>query len=245
MLLLSPKTILKVFFHRPFSKMFLKPVLSVMNKPNFWLCADTGQALIELLNNNSHMDLRHVSSRELKGQKLNGYDKREIIYESLTHEDVRRMSDIDCWIMALPNGVSKPWVDNIQENGNDDAIIVDLSADYRFDPEWTYGLPELINRSTICKAKKISNPGCYATAAQIGIAPLLPYLDRNASPTVIGHSGYSGAGTKPSPKNNVENLTNNIIPYSLVDHIHEREISTQLGREIAFVRSHSHISASR
>ena len=136
-------------------------LLLIIDIANSEVCTDTGQSLIELLQNNTHMDLRHVSSRELKGQKLKGYDKREIIYESLTHEDVRRMTDIDCWIMALPNGVSKPWVDNIQDNGNENAIIVDLSADYRFDPEWTYGLPELIDRSTICKAKRISNPGCY------------------------------------------------------------------------------------
>ena len=107
------------------------------------------------------MDLRHVSSRELQGQKLKGYDKREIIYESLTAEDVGRMHEIDCWIMALPNGVSKPWVENIQMNGNKQAMIVDLSADYRFNPDWVYGLPEVVDRSRICKAKRISNPGCY------------------------------------------------------------------------------------
>ncbi|KAL6722077.1 Protein arg-6, mitochondrial [Lecanora helva] len=194
----------------------------------------TGQALINLLSSHSHMDLRHVSSRELAGQKLKGYDKREIIYESLTHEDVRKMSDIDCWVMALPNGVSRPWVDAIEE-GNKNSLIVDLSADYRFDSNWTYGLPELIDRSMIAKANRVSNPGCYATAAQIGIAPLLPHLNKNSMPTVYGVSGYSGAGTKPSPKNDVENLKNNIIPYSLTDHIHEREISHQLQHDVAFM----------
>ena len=195
----------------------------------------TGQALIDLLNAHPNLDLRHVSSRELAGQKLKGYDKRDIRYENLSVEDVRRMPDIDCWVMALPNGVSKPWVDAIQENDNNDSLIIDLSADYRFDPEWTYGLPELVDRSKIAKATRISNPGCYATAAQIGIAPLITYLDPNSYPVIMGVSGYSGAGTKPSPKNNVENLTNNIIPYSLTDHIHEREISTQLGKEVAFI----------
>ena len=164
-----------------------------------------------------------------------GYEKRDITYENLSVEDVRRMSDIDCWIMALPNGVAKPWIDAIEENGNDESLIVDLSADYRFENNWTYGLPELIDRSKIAKAKRITNPGCYATAAQIGIAPLLPFIDPNSYPVIMGVSGYSGAGTKPSPKNNVENLTNNIIPYSLTDHIHEREISTQLGQEVAFI----------
>jgi N-acetyl-gamma-glutamyl-phosphate reductase / acetylglutamate kinase len=195
----------------------------------------TGQALIDLLNRHPNMDLRHVSSRELAGQKLKGYEKREITYENLSAEDVRRMEEdgeIDCWVMALPNGVCKPFVDAIN-SGSKQSLVIDLSADYRFDPEWTYGLPELVDRSRIAKATRISNPGCYATAAQLGIAPLIPYL--GGQPTVFGVSGYSGAGTKPSPKNDVQNLTNNIIPYSLTDHIHEKEISAQLQQDIAFV----------
>lgn len=195
----------------------------------------TGQALIELLNKHPHIDLRHVSSRELAGQKLKGYDKKEIIYENLSAEDVRRMEkdgEIDCWVMALPNGVCRPFVDAVNESSKK-TVMVDLSADHRFKSDWTYGLPELVDRSTIAKATRISNPGCYATAAQIGIAPLVPYL--GGQPTVFGVSGYSGAGTKPSPKNDVANLTNNIIPYSLTDHIHEKEISAQLQTEIAFI----------
>lgn len=196
----------------------------------------TGQALINLLNAHPNMDLRHVSSRELAGQKLKGYDKREITYENLTAEDVRRMEEkeeIDCWVMALPNGVCKPYVDAIEETGRGQSVIVDLSADYRFDPKWTYGLPELVQRASIAKATRISNPGCYATAAQLGIAPLLEHLE--GTPTVFGVSGYSGAGTKPSPKNDVDNLSDNIVPYSLTDHIHEREMSTQLGQPVAFI----------
>ncbi len=196
----------------------------------------TGQALISLLNAHPNMDLRHVSSRELAGQKLKGYDKRDITYENLTADDVRRMEErgeVDCWVMALPNGVCKPYVDAIEETGKGRSVIVDLSADYRFDSKWTYGLPELVDRASIAKATRISNPGCYATAAQLGIAPLLEHLE--GTPTVFGVSGYSGAGTKPSPKNDVDNLSNNIVPYSLTDHIHEREISTQLGHPVAFI----------
>jgi N-acetyl-gamma-glutamyl-phosphate reductase/acetylglutamate kinase len=195
----------------------------------------TGKALIDLLNRHPNMDLRHVSSRELAGQKLKGYDRRDITYENLSVEDVRQMAergDVDCWVMALPNGVCKPFVDAIDQGGKD-QLIIDLSADYRFDSAWTYGLPELVDRSSIAKATRISNPGCYATAAQLGIAPMVPYLD--GQPTVFGVSGYSGAGTKPSPKNDVGNLTDNLIPYSLTDHIHEREISSQLGTPVGFI----------
>lgn len=195
----------------------------------------TGKALVDLLNRHPHMDLRHVSSRELAGKKLEGYDKREIIYENLSVEDVRQMEEdgaVDCWVMALPNGVCKPFVDAIDQVGKN-SVIIDLSADYRFDSNWTYGLPELVDRSAIAQATRISNPGCYATAAQLGIAPLVPYL--GGEPTVFGVSGYSGAGTKPSPKNDVANLRDNIVAYSLTDHIHEREIGSQLGTSVAFI----------
>ncbi|KAL8803980.1 MAG: hypothetical protein Q9182_002852 [Xanthomendoza sp. 2 TL-2023] len=198
----------------------------------------TGKALIDILNNHPSMDLRHVSSRELAGQTLSGYSKREITYENLTPDDVRRMEEggqIDCWVMALPNGVCKPFVDAIGEASSGDSVIVDLSADYRFSPDWTYGLPELVDRATIAKAKRISNPGCYATAAQVGIAPLMEHLASEQQPSVFGTSGYSGAGTKPSPKNNLNNLRDNLIPYSLTGHVHEREISAQLGRDVAFI----------
>jgi len=121
-------------------------------------------------------------------------------------------------------------VDTINETGKH-TLIVDLSADYRFDSSWTYGLPELVPRSEIARATRIANPGCYATAAQIGIAPLVPHL--GGQPVVFGVSGYSGAGTKPSPKNDVNNLKDNMLAYSLTDHIHEKEISSQLNTPCA------------
>ncbi|KAI1090055.1 Aspartate/glutamate/uridylate kinase [Rostrohypoxylon terebratum] len=202
----------------------------------------TGQNLISLINSHPNFELRHVSSRELEGKKLEGYTKKEIIYENLSFDDVYEMEKkgkIDVWVMALPNGVCKPFVDAVNRakdetsSREDKSVIVDLSADYRFDKSWTYGLPELVKRSQIAQATHISNPGCYATAAQLGISPLVGHL--GGQPSVFGVSGYSGAGTKPSPKNNVENLTNNIIPYSLTDHIHEKEISNQLGVDVGFI----------
>ncbi|KAM4065331.1 NAT, n-acetyltransferase, of n-acetylglutamate synthase domain-containing protein [Hirsutella rhossiliensis] len=199
----------------------------------------TGQALIDLLNAHPSMDLRHVSSRELAGQELKGYTKRKIIYENLGPEDVGKLEkngDIDCWVMALPNGVCKPYIEAIDEAGkgrDKRSVVVDLSADYRFDNTWTYGLPELTKRSAIFQATRISNPGCYATAAQLGIAPILEHL--GGQPTVFGVSGYSGAGTKPSPKNDINQLRDNLMPYSLTDHIHEREIGSQLGAPVAFI----------
>lgn len=196
----------------------------------------TGRNLISLIDGHPHLEVAHVSSRELKGKKLEGYNKSEIIYENLQLEDVKRLEsqgDVDMWVMALPNGICKPFVQAI-ESANGKSKIVDLSADHRFVPEteWIYGLPELNNRDKIASSKKIANPGCYATGAQVAIAPLTEFI--TGLPTIFGVSGYSGAGAKPSPKNDPKFLNNNLIPYSLTNHIHEREISTRLGLEVAF-----------
>jgi len=211
----------------------------------------TGQALINLINAHPHLTLSHVSSRELEGKPLEGYTKSKLTYENLHVEDVRRLEDsgeVDCWVMALPNGVCKPFVDAVDSSTKPKegrkTVIVDLSADYRFNDKWTYGLPgifvfltmltlELQSRQKLREATHISNPGCYATAAQLGIAPLLEFVA--GPPTVFGVSGYSGAGTKPSPKNDVNNLKDNLIPYSLTDHIHEREISHHLKSPVSFI----------
>lgn len=201
----------------------------------------TGQALINLFNGHANIDLRYVSSRELIGQPLEGYASRDLCYTNLSQEDIRRMAEkheIDVWVMALPNGVAKPWVEAIDAasaSHSEKPLIVDLSADYRFESSWTYGLPELVDRTKIVGSRRIANPGCYATAAQLGIAPLIPFMSKSCSPVVFGVSGYSGAGTKPSPKNDLAYLSDNIIPYSLTDHIHEREVSSQLGRSVSFI----------
>ena len=199
----------------------------------------TGKNLIELVNNHPFLELAHVSSRELCGQKLQNYTKSEIIYENLSIADIKKLETdkkVDIWVMALPNKVCIPFVEAIESIDNcKTSKIIDLSADFRFVDEscWKYGLPELTSRSLISQAKKISNPGCYATGTQLSIAPLNNNI--NGLPVVFGVSGYSGAGTKPSPKNDVKNLENNLIPYALTDHIHEREVSKRLGRDIAFI----------
>ena len=137
----------------------------------------------------------------------------------------------DAWVLALPNGLAFPWVDAIQQQ-YPDSIIVDLSADYRFDPAWTYGLPEC-NRECLCSARLIANPGCYATGAQLGLLPLLGALV--SAPLIFGVSGFSGAGKTPSSRNDPELLRDNLIPYALSGHLHEQEISHQLKTEVRFM----------
>ncbi|MEO6687600.1 MAG: N-acetyl-gamma-glutamyl-phosphate reductase, partial [Dokdonella sp.] len=65
------------------------------------------------------------------------------------------------------------------------------------------------------------------------IAPLK--ADLAAPPACFGVSGYSGAGTTPSDKNNPEKLRDNLIAYSLVGHVHEGEVARQLGLPVEFM----------
>ncbi|KAK9480802.1 Aspartate/glutamate/uridylate kinase [Lipomyces japonicus] len=195
----------------------------------------TGQALIDLINNHPFLELSHVSSRELAGREVAGYTKSSVKYSNLQVSDVEQLEkegQVDVWVTALPNGVCKPFVDTIL-GAEGKSSIVDLSADFRFDDSWDYGLPELGDRSKIANSQKVSNPGCYATGSQVAIAPLVPYLAGPA--TIFGVSGYSGAGTKPSPKNDINVLSDNLIPYALTDHIHEREVSFQLKHQVRFI----------
>ena len=193
----------------------------------------TGAELIRLIARHPHLELVFVSSRELAGQRVAGKIEEfsgELLYESLD-ADAIASKRADAVIMALPNGKAAPYVGAI-EAAKSDTVIVDLSADYRFDDSWYYGLPELY-RGNYRGQRHISNPGCYATAMQLAIAPAKDLLA--APPACFGVSGYSGAGTTPSDRNDPEKLRDNLIPYSLVDHTHEREVTRHLGFPVEFM----------
>lgn len=197
----------------------------------------TGAELIRLIAAHPQLRLAFLSSRELDGQRVDAHHDAyagELRYENLDPEAVAAKR-ADVVVLALPNGKAAPYVaalDAAVAAGAPDPIVVDLSADYRFDPAWYYGLPEL-TRAGYAGQRRISNPGCYATAMQLAIAPLREQLA--GPPQCFGVSGYSGAGTTPSDKNNPALLHDNLMPYVLTDHMHEREVSAQLGVPVEFM----------
>ncbi|GAA5081491.1 N-acetyl-gamma-glutamyl-phosphate reductase [Lysobacter panacisoli] len=195
-----------------------------------------GAELIRLIAAHPQFDLAFVSSRELVGQRVAdhfagvaGIDP-ELRYSSPSHEELPALG-ADAVVLALPNGKAAACVAAFDAAGVD-PVIVDLSADYRFDDAWYYGLPEL-TRAKYAGQRRISNPGCYATAMQLAVAPMLDVLDGPVQ--CFGVSGYSGAGTSPSDKNDPEKLRDNLMPYALTNHVHEREVTRQLGHEVQFL----------
>ena len=193
----------------------------------------TGAELISLIARHPQLELAFVSSRELAGQRVRDHVDAftgDLAYENLDAHAVAAKG-ADAIVLALPNGKAADYVAAI-DAAKPDTVVVDLSADYRFDDRWYYGLPEL-TRKRYAGQKRISNPGCYATAMQLAIAPLRDKLA--APPACFGVSGYSGAGTTPSERNDPDKLRDNLMPYALTGHVHEREVTRQLGMPVEFM----------
>lgn len=185
----------------------------------------TGSRLIPLITGHPSLELAFAGSRELAGRPVPGGDGAQ--FEAI---DPQRLPDfdVDAVLMALPDGAGDPYVSSIDE----DTVVIDISADHRLDDDWVYGLPEL-RRAQLKGATRIANPGCYATAAQLALAPMIDLV--SGVPAVFGVSGYSGAGATPGPRNDVDRLADNLVPYTLVGHNHERETTRELGIPVRFM----------
>jgi N-acetyl-gamma-glutamyl-phosphate reductase len=192
-----------------------------------------GAELIRLLVAHPRFELAFVSSRERAGQRLDDHEPAyagDLRYVNLDAQAAEGQG-VDALVLALPNGMAAPFVAQV-DAAAPETVVVDLSADYRFDEGWHYGLPEL-TRAAAPGARRISNPGCYATAMQLAIAPMRTLL---AGPVqCFGVSGYSGAGTGASDRNDPDKLRDNLMPYALAGHVHEREVSRQLGHPVEFM----------
>ena len=215
-----------------------------------------GRELIRLLANHTTIKVDWVSSRQLNGIKLSDFLSNDEHFESVELDDDHYYNDLkietlsevdvadrktDIIVLALPNGLASKFMTEINREQSS-QLIIDLSADYRFDNTWEYSIPELFFKprsrsrskpiNKINGMMKISNPGCYATAMQTALAPLVNHIVGRAN--CFGISGFSGAGTKPSANNNPQNLKDNILPYGLIEHLHEKEVSYHLGIPISF-----------
>ncbi len=151
-------------------------------------------------------------------------------------------------MLATPADVSMELAPALLETG---ATVVDLSGAFRLRTgenykRWyreehvaenlhsqaVYGLPEFY-RENIKGAKLVSNPGCYPTAANLAIAPLVRcnLIERTAGIICDAKSGVSGAGRKPTLKTHFCEVTENFSAYSVLDHRHVPEVLMNSGLE--------------
>jgi len=129
------------------------------------------------------------------------------------------------------------------------GVVVDLSGAHRFrDPgiyvswygfehpapesltSWSYGLPEVSQPA----GRLVANPGCYATAALLALAPIRELIASDAV-VVDAKSGMTGAGRSPKPSSHAGAVLENVAPYDVGEHRHAPEIAALLGFPVAFV----------
>ena len=196
----------------------------------------TGGELTRLLLNHPHAEIKFVHSRSNAGKYI--YEiHRDLVGETelyFTNDIADLKNDsIDLLLLCLGHGESIFFLD---ENVIDERIkIIDLTNDFRLkenaafgNRNFIYGLPEL-NKASIKSANSIANPGCFATAIQLGLLPLAKAgLLQNVYTT--GITGSTGAGQSLSETSHFSWRANNIQAYKSLTHPHLAEINQSLNQ---------------
>jgi N-acetyl-gamma-glutamyl-phosphate reductase len=132
---------------------------------------------------------------------------------------------VDVLFLCMGHGKSRAWLAAHEVPAT--TLIVDLSTDYRLDPDWVYGLPEL-NREQIRTSRRIANPGCFATALQLALLPLAARGELTDEIHINAVTGSTGAGQAPSATTHFSWRSNNVSYYKAFQHQHLAEINRSL-----------------
>lgn len=188
----------------------------------------TGGETIRLLINHPDAELAFVHSRSNAGNPLHSAHPDLIGETKLTFTDTLQQN-VDVLFLCLGHGESKKF---LEENKiNTSVKVIDLSHDFRLGDslpgrEFVYGLPEL-NRDKIKTANNIANPGCFATAIELGLLPLAK-AGLLTEVFTTGITGSTGAGQKLQDTTHFTWRANNVSAYKTLTHQHLKEINRSL-----------------
>jgi N-acetyl-gamma-glutamyl-phosphate reductase len=194
----------------------------------------TGGELIRLLLNHPGVETSFIHSRSNAGKPVH------TVHQDLIGETELKFTDnlspvgdggIDVLFLCLGHGESKKFL--AESKIADKVKVIDLANDFRLEAQssignrqFVYGLPEL-NRDKIKAANNIANPGCFATAIQLGLLPLAKAgLLKDVYTT--GITGSTGAGQSLSSTSHFSWRANNIQAYKTLTHQHLGEIGESL-----------------
>lgn len=204
-----------------------------------------GSELLRILLFHPDVELKLVTAGEHAGKRVDAVHPNLAKLTGLSFEampDASSLGELDCLFLALPHGQAMEIVPSLPRH----LKLVDLSGDFRLnDPvafekfygreqtsqsiqsEFVYGLTE-VNRSKIKEAAKIANPGCFATALELGLYPFI------ASGLVTGKiiadlkTGSSGSGAKAAANTHHPKRANSFYAYKTFEHQHQPEVEQAL-----------------
>jgi N-acetyl-gamma-glutamyl-phosphate reductase len=208
----------------------------------------TGIELAQLLDRHPDVEIGFLTSEQSAGESLRASWPQAPNLPLVTAESAP-LDDVQAIFLCLPNTTSAPIAAMAAQKG---VRVVDLSADLRLDDPavyqtWykaphpaphllpaPYGLPELGDRARIAAAPCVANPGCYATAVLLGLAPLARAGVLKAGAPIIADakSGTTGAGRTPKQHILFAEVCRNFSPYNIGrSHRHLPEIEQILAKQ--------------
>ena len=205
-----------------------------------------GSELLRILLFHPDVELKLVTANEHAGKRVDAVHPTLARRTDMTFEgapDPRELGDLDCVFFALPHGQAMRIVPELPGS----VKAIDLSGDFRLDDadvfkqfygfehtamsaqrDFVYGLTE-VNRSRIGEASRIANPGCFATALELGLYPLV--ASGLATGKVIADlkTGSSGSGAKAAANTHHPKRANSFYAYKTFEHQHQPEVEQLLG----------------
>lgn len=183
-----------------------------------------GGEMVRILLNHPQVELSYIHSRSHAGKPVS-----EVLPDLLGETEMSFVDklnwDIDVVFFCMGHGASGRLLQ--ETNIPDHVHIIDLSQDFRLGEtaqkrQFVYGLPEW-QKEKILTAHDIANPGCFATAIQLG---LLPLAEKGLLKEIhtTGITGSTGAGQKLRPTTQHSWRQGNVNAYKTLTHQHQKEI---------------------
>ncbi len=183
----------------------------------------TAGELLRLLVFHPMVEIVALQSESQAGRNIDQVHKDLLGDLSLKFTSTLNTSDVDVVFLCKGHGES---VDLVQSGQLDGVHVIDLSQDFRprgNEAGFVYGLPEL-NKAQISSAKRVANPGCFATCIQLGILPAVSHQLVDSSIHISGLTGSTGAGQKLTNTSHFSWRYGNISVYKAFKHQHLLEI---------------------
>ncbi len=205
-----------------------------------------GSELLRILLLHPNVEIRFVTANEHAGKAVGEVHRNLLGLTDLRFtkapDDLEGLSDLDCAFFALPHGRAMELAPRLPLSVN----VIDLSGDFRLNDaqvfaqhygrehaamdaqaQFVYGLTET-NREVIKTARRIANPGCFATATLLGLAPLVANNLLSGRVIVDAKTGSSGSGAKPAANTHHPQRSNSFYAYKPFTHQHVPEIEQEL-----------------